>query len=172
MATPGRITPKTKIFQLKIALAGIRPPVWRRVLPPGETTLAELHDVVQVAMGWTDTHLHEFEIGDARYGLPDPDWGRDEVKDEARAKLFRLARCGQQVPLQVRLRRRLALRHQGREGARTRTRRALPDLQRRPSRMPSRGRRRPVGLPRIPRRSRRSQAPRPRPLERLGRWQL
>jgi hypothetical protein len=77
MPTPGRITPESKIFQLKIALAGIRPPVWRRVLVPGEMTLADLHDVVQVAMGWTDTHLHEFEIGDARYGAPDPDWDRD-----------------------------------------------------------------------------------------------
>src|SRR5262245_56149608 len=94
MPTPGRITPKSKIFQLKIALAGIRPPVWRRVLVPGEMTLADLHDVVQVAMGWTDTHLHEFEIGDARYGAPDPDWDRDDVKDDARAKLFRLAAAG------------------------------------------------------------------------------
>jgi pRiA4b ORF-3-like protein len=65
--------PKSKIFQLKNALAGIRPPMWRRVLVPGEITLAELHEVVQVAVGWTDTHLHEFEIGDARYGAPDPD---------------------------------------------------------------------------------------------------
>jgi pRiA4b ORF-3-like protein len=94
MPTPGRITPKTKILQLKIALAGVRPPVWRRVLVPGEITLAGLHGIVQVAMGWTDTHLHEFEIGDARYGAPDPDWGRDDVQDEARAKLFRLAAAG------------------------------------------------------------------------------
>jgi hypothetical protein len=94
MPTPGRITRKTNIFQLKIALAGIRPPVWRRVLVPGEITLAELHDVVQVAMGWADTHLHEFEIGNTRYGTPDPDWDADDVKDEARAKLSRLAAAG------------------------------------------------------------------------------
>jgi hypothetical protein len=87
----GRITSKTKILQLKITLAGVRPPVWRRVLVPGEMSLAELHDVIQVAMGWTDSHLHEFEVGDVRYGTPDPDWDRDDVRDESRAKLVRVA---------------------------------------------------------------------------------
>jgi hypothetical protein len=90
----GHITPKTTIFQLKISLTGVRPPVWRRVLVPGEMTLAELHDVVQVAMGWTDSHLHEFEIGDTSYGVPDVDWGRDDVKDEARTKLVRVSGLG------------------------------------------------------------------------------
>jgi hypothetical protein len=93
----GRITPKTTIFQLEISLTGVRPPVWRRVLVPGETTLAELHDVVQVAMGWTDSHLHEFEVDDARYGVPDPDWDDDDVKDESRTKLFRVAGSGSKL---------------------------------------------------------------------------
>jgi Plasmid pRiA4b ORF-3-like protein len=91
---PRRIASKIKIFQLKITLAGVHQPVWRRVLVPGEMTLAELHDIVQIAMGWTDSHLHEFELGDARYGTLDPDWGRDDVKDEAQLKLFRLAAAG------------------------------------------------------------------------------
>ena len=37
-------------------------------------TLAELHEVIQAAFGWWNCHLHEFEIGRARYGTPDPDW--------------------------------------------------------------------------------------------------
>lgn len=41
-------------------------------------------------MGWTDSHLHEFAVGEDRYGCPDPDWGRDDVANEAEAKLFRL----------------------------------------------------------------------------------
>lgn len=97
MCAARRITAKTKIFQLKIQLAHIRPPVWRRMLVPGEIDLGELHEVIQTALGWTNSHLHEFEIGGARYGTPDPDWGRDDVQDEARVKLFRLAGEGSRL---------------------------------------------------------------------------
>lgn len=38
------------------------------------TDLAEFHSIVQTVMGWTDSHLHQFIIGDIRYGIPDPDW--------------------------------------------------------------------------------------------------
>ncbi len=89
MSAARRITARTKIFQLKVQLAHIRPPVWRRILVPGEIDLGELHAVIQTAFGWTDSHLHEFEVGDVRYGTPDPDWGRDDVQDESRAKLSR-----------------------------------------------------------------------------------
>jgi hypothetical protein len=94
MAAARRVTAKTRIFQLKIQLRDVRPPVWRRVLVPGEMSLAELHEVVQTAMGWTDSHLHEFEVEGGRYGVPDPDWGLDEVVDESQVKLFRVAREG------------------------------------------------------------------------------
>ena len=94
MAAAGRVTARTRIYQLKIQLRGVRPPVWRRVLFPGEMNLAELHEVVQTTMGWTNSHLHEFEVEGARYGLPDPDWGLDEVVDESRVKLFRVAQEG------------------------------------------------------------------------------
>lgn len=93
-----RVGAKTQIFQLKIQLREVRPPVWRRVLVPGEMTLAELHQVVQTAMGWSDSHLHKFDVGGARYGVPDPEWGLDEVvADEARVKLFRVAREGSRL---------------------------------------------------------------------------
>lgn len=52
----------------------VEPPVRRRVQVPGEMSLAVLHEVVQSAMGWTNSHLHEFEIDGRRYGMPDPDW--------------------------------------------------------------------------------------------------
>lgn len=55
------------IYQIKIALDGIRPPIWRRVQVPGEMTLAELHDVIQTVMGWEDCHLHEFQVAGSRY---------------------------------------------------------------------------------------------------------
>jgi hypothetical protein len=59
------------MYQLKITLQDIKPPIWRRLCVPGTTTLAVLHDVIQTAFGWTDSHLHEFSIGESRYGRPD-----------------------------------------------------------------------------------------------------
>lgn len=94
MASGRRVGAKTRIFQLKIELREVRPPVWRRVLVPGEMTLAELHEVAQTVMGWSNCHLHEFEVGGARYGVPDSDWGWDGVADESGVKLFRVAREG------------------------------------------------------------------------------
>ena len=55
---------------------------------PDTITLAALHHVIQIAMGWTDSHLHEFGIGGVRYGMPDPDSPfDDEVVPEERARL-------------------------------------------------------------------------------------
>ncbi len=54
------------IYQLKVALDGIRPPIWRRLQVP-DCTLEELHAVVQDAMGWHDCHLHEFIAGKERF---------------------------------------------------------------------------------------------------------
>ena len=97
MAAGRRITPRTRIFQLKIQLREVRPPVWRRVLVPGDIDLAELHEVVQTVMGWTNSHLHEFETGAARYGVPDPDWDLDDVADESGVKLSQIVAEGSRV---------------------------------------------------------------------------
>ena len=74
MPTP-RVSVKTKIFELEIVLAEVEPLVRRCLQVPGEVDLAVLHEVVQSAMGWTNSHLHEFEIAGRRYRIPDPDWG-------------------------------------------------------------------------------------------------
>ncbi|MGH8786540.1 MAG: plasmid pRiA4b ORF-3 family protein [Cupriavidus necator] len=60
--------PAIAVLQLRIALRGLSPPVWRRVLIPESITLARLHGVIQAAMGWTDDHLHQFVIRGRRYG--------------------------------------------------------------------------------------------------------
>ena len=73
MVSGRRVGAKTRVFQLKIQLREVRPPVWRRVLVPGEMTLAELHEVMQTAMGWSNSHLHEFEVEGVQYGVPDSD---------------------------------------------------------------------------------------------------
>jgi Plasmid pRiA4b ORF-3-like protein len=81
---------------LKITLRGLRPPVWRRVRVPGDITLGRLHQVIQAAMGWQDYHLHEFEIGDRRYGEPDDDPlpGDAHTYNESNVKLGALADRG------------------------------------------------------------------------------
>jgi hypothetical protein len=51
--------PAESAFQIKITLLGSRPPIWRRLVVP-DMILDELHGAIQIAMGWTDSHLHEF----------------------------------------------------------------------------------------------------------------
>jgi hypothetical protein len=57
-----------------------------------DVTLARLHRVLQVAMGWENCHLHEFRAGDSRFGVPDPDCN-DDVRDDRRATLAGIARA-------------------------------------------------------------------------------
>lgn len=57
---------------LKVTLREVKPPVWRRLRVASDLTLRELRHVLQIALGWSDSHLHEFEVGGRRYGMPDP----------------------------------------------------------------------------------------------------
>lgn len=69
-------------YQLRIELQHIEPLIWRRILVPDTVKLAKLDRIVQAAMGWTNSHLHEWQIEQRRYGIPDDDWGRSDVLDE------------------------------------------------------------------------------------------
>lgn len=60
------------IYQIKITLIDSKPPIWRRLLISSETTLNKLHDIIQVAMGWTDSHLHAFRINGEEFSAPMP----------------------------------------------------------------------------------------------------
>ena len=62
------------LLQLRIELDGAMPTVWRVVQVPESIHLDRLHQVIQIAMGWEDSHLHEFIIGKVRYRVPDPDF--------------------------------------------------------------------------------------------------
>ena len=77
------------IYQLKITLIDAHPPIWRRVWIPGNFNLYLLHQVIQAAMGWTDSHLHQFIIDGEFYSLP----FEDEVEDldESLFKLEQIA---------------------------------------------------------------------------------
>lgn len=83
------------MFQLKVTLLDTKPPIWRRVLVDGASTLDHLHEVIQAAFGWWNYHLHEFEVGRTRYGVPDPDedWG-EPPQDERRTRLDAIASEG------------------------------------------------------------------------------
>ncbi len=85
-ATPGGLKELlVSDLKLRVELLHIEPHVWRRVIVPETVSLAKLHEILQAAMGWTDTHLHEYVIARERYGTPDPDWPSTEpVLDERR----------------------------------------------------------------------------------------
>lgn len=58
---------KAQTAQLKITLKYLDPAIWRRVIVPHDIKLPKLHDVIQIAMGWTNSHLHAFETKSATY---------------------------------------------------------------------------------------------------------
>ncbi len=64
---------RVPVYRLKVTLKGIRPPIWRRLLVPADITLEQLHDAIQIAMGWSDSHSHLFRAGDQVIGVPRPE---------------------------------------------------------------------------------------------------
>ena len=62
-------TPEPIIYQLKVVLLCISPMIWRRLLVCGESTITDLHYIIQISMGWSDDHLHQFRIHGKRYGV-------------------------------------------------------------------------------------------------------
>jgi hypothetical protein len=61
-------------WQLKIELLDVVPAIWRRLVVPSTIKLPKLHQVFQAALGWTNSHLHEFVINGVRYSHPDPEF--------------------------------------------------------------------------------------------------
>ncbi len=82
------------IYEIKVTLKHIRPPVWRRLQVPADTRLGKLHRILQAAMGWTDSHLHQFSIGGESYGVPDPDSPSD-IKSERIIRLGSVVQEGE-----------------------------------------------------------------------------
>lgn len=71
-----------QVYQFKITLQGIKPPVWRQIQIPETCTFWDMHVAIQDVMGWWDYHLHEFEIMNpstglkVNIGLPYDEFGR------------------------------------------------------------------------------------------------
>jgi hypothetical protein len=73
--------------RLRITMRDVAPTVVRVIDVPEGVTLGELHDLLQAALGWTNSHLHQFTADGVRYGVPDPDWDDLQVQDEGAARL-------------------------------------------------------------------------------------
>lgn len=80
----------TLVYRLRVELLEIKPLIWRRLLVPAEVKLPKLHQCLQLAMGWTNSHLHQFKVGDTHYGVPDPEWPELKMRDERQVRLCEL----------------------------------------------------------------------------------
>lgn len=69
-----------EILQLKVTLIGAEPAIWRRIQVPARLTLKKLHEIIQVVMGWQNSHLHQFVVNDQRYS--DPSFEMDEYAED------------------------------------------------------------------------------------------
>lgn len=81
-------SPDTTVYRLHITLRHTNPSIWRRVCVAGDSTLAQLHRVIQVTMGWTDSHLHLFANSDGTlFGPSDVAAGGLPMEDETAVNL-------------------------------------------------------------------------------------
>jgi len=84
-----RPTTSVEAYQLEITIAESKPPIWRRLRVLGDTSLHSLHLIIQHAMGWTNSHLYQFEVAERRFSDPDPedDYSDEPPKDARRTRL-------------------------------------------------------------------------------------
>ncbi|MCY2952933.1 MAG: plasmid pRiA4b ORF-3 family protein [Planctomycetota bacterium] len=81
-----RLSEPTTAYQLKVTFKDIKPPIWRRLLV-SDCTMGELHQIIQVAMGWENYHLYAFRIDGREFTHPDMDDGELEMEDAASTML-------------------------------------------------------------------------------------
>ena len=68
-----------QIFQLKIEIQDIQPKIWRRLLVNSDSSFYTLHHILQIAFGWKNYHLFQFDVNKKFIGLPDPDFDDDKT---------------------------------------------------------------------------------------------
>ena len=89
---PRRPIPE-RVYDLDVRLISIEPPIWRRITVSDQITLAALHHVLQVVMGWENYHLHQFIVGENHYGELDPEFDDDlDIQEDRRVTLREIAR--------------------------------------------------------------------------------
>ncbi len=77
------------LYEIKVELKKIEPPIWRIIQVPSRTSLLRFHRVLQWAMGWTNSHLHLFEVDGKLYGEPGTEWDF-EVLDSRKMTLEKI----------------------------------------------------------------------------------
>ena len=77
------------LYELKVVLKEIDPPIWRTLQVPPRTSLRRLHRMLQLAMGWTNSHLHLFDVDGKLYGEPSTEW-ESEVLDSRKMTLEKI----------------------------------------------------------------------------------
>jgi hypothetical protein len=108
-------------YQVRIDLAGTTPPAWRRLEVASDVFLNDVHEIIQIAFGWTDSHLHRFGCGPAYYsddtehylmdfevdsgemGIPEPQVRLDEVLVDIGDRMFYCYDFGDNWQLVLRL---------------------------------------------------------------------
>jgi len=90
MATERTTTERTaweepNAVQVQVALEEIEPKIWRRLIVPLDVTLGQMHPILQAAMGWTNSHLHQFEVGGLTYG---DTWSLSAERTDDDARVF------------------------------------------------------------------------------------
>ncbi len=95
------------VITLRINIADITPPIWRRIAVDGDLSLRALHHIIQAAFGWTDAHLHEFRVEGDTYSMLDNEHvlessydSDEEMFDDRKGKLNRLLYTGQRFTYQ------------------------------------------------------------------------
>jgi hypothetical protein len=79
-----------KLYELLVELEDIEPLIWRRILVPGSIKLPKLHDLLQLVMGWSDSHLHSFEVGHKTFSLAHDEMEDLNILDEQKYTLGRI----------------------------------------------------------------------------------
>ena len=79
---------------LRVELLGIEPLIWRRVRIASSISFKQLHDILQLVMGWQDSHLHEFRAGELAIGMMDVEEHREGLQDEIAWNLGQLLETG------------------------------------------------------------------------------
>jgi hypothetical protein len=80
------------IVQIKVKLLGVsKPPVWRELQLRADTQLDQLHEILQAALGWQNSHMHVFTFADEEFGVRDPELGH---ADERKVTLGELTDIG------------------------------------------------------------------------------
>ncbi|WP_421950143.1 plasmid pRiA4b ORF-3 family protein [Pelagibacterium sp.] len=77
------------VATITVILEDVEPQVRRKLIVPLNLRMDRLHIVLQIAFGWTDSHLYEFRYQDIGWGVPDHDFGTD-LRDASKATLLRV----------------------------------------------------------------------------------